>query len=206
MLIAGQAKYCGKNPKNREIIMNEYIKPKVTRENLNSFDHSFEDVFYYLSDLIDQEQEPTMLEVFAMGYLCTINPGFAEKFKQGVISKTERKTFPPEFSEAMELYKAMLDQNDGEDTDESIEQFVKAMRLAPKWFNDMAFDKASEMGLIPNFNHCLADGTPVISSKEMADHLGISEEEVLEMAQKSQTNLETADFINQQDPEIYKIQ
>ncbi|MFW1996738.1 hypothetical protein ACG904_17580 [Acinetobacter guillouiae] len=159
--------------------MNEFIKPKVTRENLNSFDKSTYDVIKYLSDLIEQEQEPTIIETLAMGYLASIDPSFNEVFKNAKISKTEKKTFPPEFTAAMEIYKSMLDKNGEENSDEARLQFQKAMLLAPDWFKDEAHQMAREMGLLPEPTECLEDGTPVFTAEQVATNLGVPVDEVL---------------------------
>lgn len=106
--------------------MNEFIKPKVTRKNVNSIETSVDDVVEYFFELIEQEQEPTILETFAMGCLASMNPTFNEVFKNAKISKTERKTFPPEFTAAMEKYKSMLDENGEENSDEARLQFQKS--------------------------------------------------------------------------------
>ncbi|WP_333670081.1 hypothetical protein [Acinetobacter guillouiae] len=159
--------------------MNEFIKPKVTRKNLNSIETSVDDVVEYFFELIEQEQEPTILEAFAMGYLASMNPTFNEVFKNAKISKTERKTFPPEFTEAMEIYRSMLDENGEENSDEARLQFQKAMLFAPDWFKDEAHQMAREMGLIPEATECLADGSPVFTAEQIAVNLGVPVEEVL---------------------------
>ncbi|MFW1943445.1 hypothetical protein ACG93R_08030 [Acinetobacter guillouiae] len=159
--------------------MNEFIKPKVTRKNLNSIETSVDDVVEYFFELIEQEQEPTILEAFAMGYLASMNPTFNEVFKNAKISKTERKTFPPEFTEAMEIYTSMLDENGEENSEEARLQFQKAMLLAPDWFQDEAHQMAREMGLLPEPTECLADGTPVFTAEQVAANLGVPVDEVL---------------------------
>jgi len=159
--------------------MNEFIKPKVTRQNVNNIETSVDDVVEYFFELIEQEQEPTILEAFAMGYLASMNPTFNEAFKNAKISKTERKTFPPEFTVEMEKYKSMLDENGEETSDEARVQFQKAMLLAPDWFKDEAHQMAREMGLITEPTECLADGSPVFTAEQIAINLGVPVEEVL---------------------------
>lgn len=159
--------------------MNEFIKPKVTRKNVNSIENSVDEVVEYFFELIEQEQEPTILEAFAMGYLASMNPTFNEVFKNAKISKTERKTFPPEFTAEMEKYKSMLDENGEENSDEARLQFQKAMLLAPDWFQYEAHQMAREMGLIPEPTECLADGTPVFTAEQIATNLGVPVDEVM---------------------------
>lgn len=159
--------------------MNEFIKPKVTRKNVNSIESSIDEVVEYFFKLLEQEEEPTIIEAFAMGYLASMNPTFNEVFKNAKISKTERKTFPPEFIEAMEIYRSMLDENGVEKLDEARLQFQKAMLLAPDWFQDEAHQMAREMGLIPEPTECLADGTPVYKAEQIAANLGVPVDEVL---------------------------
>lgn len=159
--------------------MNEFIKPKVTRKNVNRIESSIDEVVEYFFELLEQEQEPTIIEAFAMGYLASMNPTFNEVFKNAKTSKTERKTFPPEFIEAMEIYRSMLDENGVEKLDEARLQFQKAMLLAPDWFQDEAHQMAREMGLIPEPTECLADGTPVFTAEQIATNLGVPVDEVL---------------------------
>ena len=159
--------------------MNEFIKPKVTRKNVNRIESSIDEVVEYFFELLEQEQEPTIIETFAMGYLASMNPTFNEVFKNAKTSKTERKTFPPEFTAAMEIYKSMLDENGEENSDEARLQFQKAMLLAPDWFKDEAHQMAREMGLLPEPTECLADGTPVFTAEQVAKNIGVPVEEVL---------------------------
>jgi hypothetical protein len=159
--------------------MNEFIKLKVNRKNVNNIERSIDEVVEYFFELLKQEQEPTIIEAFAMGYLASMNPTFNEVFKNAKTSKTERKTFPPEFIEAMEIYRFMLDENGVEKLDEARLQFQKAMLLAPDWFQDEAHQMAREMGLIPELTECLADGTPVFTAEQIATNLGVPVDEVL---------------------------
>lgn len=85
---------------------------------------------------------------------------------------------PPEFSEAMKVYKSMLDANDGNDTDESRAQFIKVMNLAPEWFHEMAVGMAKDMGLFEGI-YCLDDGTQVFTAEQVAERLGVPVEDVI---------------------------
>lgn len=161
--------------------------PKITRENLNSLSVPAEQVFEYVRQLYLRGEVMTQVEFIILAFMADSNPTISEMLegKEANIANTE--TFPPEFSEAMEKYKAMLDENSGIETDEARDQFAKAMLLAPDWFHEMAMSEAKTMGLIPKATHCLENGEPVFSLEEIATHLGIS----LEDAQKSLDKLIT---------------
>jgi len=155
------------------------MKKNITRENVNSFENSVADVCDYLKDLVEAGEEPTPLELYAMGYLCTIHPTFERLFSNAPITHTQRSIFPPEFSAEMKKYEAIMEANDGNDSEEARNQFMKAMLLAPDWFNDMARDIANEMGLLPKEVFCLEDGTKVFTPEQVAERLGVPVEEVL---------------------------
>lgn len=162
--------------------MNEFIKPKVTRENLNSFDVRGPEIFEYLVELAENKKPMTDAEVIILSFLAEANPDVKAHIDElgGVcIPSLSNKTFSPEFTEAMELYKSMIDANGGEETEEASAQFYKAMLLAPKWFQDEMYEKAHEFGLIPKPTECLADGTPVFTAEQIAANLGVPVEEVL---------------------------
>lgn len=165
---------------------------KITRENLNSVEADALDIFQYVMDIADRGDELTQAETIILAFICEHNQSAKDRIdaKGGVISSVTQPTLPAlpiEFSEAMEKYKAMLDENAGIETDEARDQFAKAMLLAPDWFHEMAMSEAKTMGLIPKATHCLENGEPVFSLEEIAAHLGIS----LEDAQKSLNKLIT---------------
>lgn len=162
--------------------MNEFIKPKVTRENLNSFDVRGPEIFEYLVELAENKKPMTDAEVIILSFLTEANPDVKAHIDElgGVcIPSLSNKTFSPEFTEAMEIYTSMLDANGGEETEEASAQFYKAMLLAPKWFQEEMYEKAHEFGLIPEPTECLADGTPVFTAEQIAANLGVPVEEVL---------------------------
>lgn len=159
------------------------MKKNITRENVNSFESNVEDVVAYLTDLLTTGEEPTVFETFAMGWLGTISPRFEKLFNEAKITHTKRPTFPAEFSAEMEKYEALV-KTTGEDSEEARNQFMKAMLLAPDWFNDMARDIANEMGLIPKEVFCLEDGTKVFTPEQVAVHLGVPVEEVISQVER----------------------
>ncbi|WP_119689236.1 hypothetical protein [Acinetobacter nosocomialis] len=159
------------------------MKKNIIRGNVNSFESNVEDVVAYLTDLLTTGEEPTVFETFAMGWLCTISPRFEKLFNEASITKTKRPTFPPEFSAEMEKYEALV-KTKGEDSEEARNQFLKAMLLAPDWFNEMARDIANEMGLIPKEVFCLEDGTKVFTPEQVAVHLGVPVEEVISQVER----------------------
>lgn len=159
------------------------MKKNITRENVNSFESNVEDVVAYLTDLLTTGEEPTVFETFAMGWIGTISPRFEKLFNEAKITHTKRQTFPPEFSAEMEKYEALV-KTKGEDSEEARNQFLKAMLLAPDWFNEMARDIANEMGLIPKEVFCLEDGTKVFTPEQVAVHLGVPVEEVISQVER----------------------
>ncbi|HGF9347983.1 TPA: hypothetical protein ACJESZ_002259 [Acinetobacter baumannii] len=159
------------------------MKKNITRENVNSFESNVEDVVAYLTDLLTTGEEPTVFETFAMGWIGTISPRFEKLFNEAKITHTKRQTFPAEFSAEMEKYEAVV-KSKGEDSEEARNQFMKAMLLAPDWFNDMARDIANEMGLVPNAVYCLEDGTKVFTPEQVAEHLGMPVDEVINQIEK----------------------
>ncbi|MDC4302119.1 hypothetical protein NQ910_12145 [Acinetobacter baumannii] len=159
------------------------MKKNITRENVNSFESNVEDVVAYLTYLLTTGEEPTVFETFAMGWIGTISPRFEKLFNEAKITHTKRQTFPAEFSAEMEKYEAVV-KSKGEDSEEARNQFMKAMFLAPDWFNDMARDIASEMGLIPKEVFCLEDGTKVFTPEQVAVHLGVPVEEVISQVER----------------------
>jgi len=154
------------------------MKKNITRENVNSFESNVEDVVAYLTDLLTTGEEPTVFETLAMGWIGTISSRFEKLFNEAKITHTKRPTFPAEFSAEMEKYEALV-KSKGEESEEARNQFMKAMLLAPDWFNDMARDKAKEMGLLPNAVYCLEDGTQVFTPEQVAEHLGVPVEDVI---------------------------
>ena len=118
-----------------------------------------------------------------MGWLGTISPRFEKLFNEAKITHTKRQTFPAEFSAAMEKYEALV-KTKGEDSEEARNQFMKAMLLAPDWFNNMARDIANEMCLIPKEVFCLEDGTKVFTPEQVAEHLGVPVDEVINQIEK----------------------
>ncbi len=145
-----------------------------TSEDLNNPETTVEQIYHYLTILLENGEEPTVLETMAIEYLMLKNPKIAEHFNE-ILSPFSR-----EFSEAMDKYKTLVEQNHGEESEEAVEQFMLAMRLAPKWFIDESFEKAQEMGLLPKFTHCNEKGEPVLTSTEMAEFYGVPETEILE--------------------------
>lgn len=160
------------------------MKKNITRENVNSFESNVEDVVAYLTDLLTTGEEPTVFETFAMGWIGTISPRFEKLFNEAKITHTKRPTFPAEFSAEMKKYEAIMEANGGKDSEEARNQFMKAMILAPDWFNDMARDIANEMGLLPKEVFCLEDGTKVFTPEQVADHLGVPVDEVINQVEK----------------------
>ncbi|KAF1027105.1 MAG: hypothetical protein GAK29_00911 [Acinetobacter bereziniae] len=162
--------------------MNEFIKPKVTRENLNSFDVHAPEIFEYLVELAQNKEPMTDAEVIILSFLAESNPDVKAHIDElgGVcVPSLSDKTFSPEFTAAMEIYKSMLDENGEENSDEARLQFQRAMLLAPEWFKEEAHQMACEMGLLPEPTECLADGTPVFTAEQVAKNLGVPVEEVL---------------------------
>lgn len=159
------------------------MKKNITRENVNSFESNVEDVVAYLTDLLTNGEEPTVFETFAMGWIGTISPRFEKLFNEAKITHTKRPTFPAEFSAEMEKYEVLV-KSKGEESEEARNQFMKAMLLAPDWFNDMARDIANEMGLIPKEVFCLEDGTKVFTPEQVAEHLGVPVDEVINQVEK----------------------
>ncbi|HCJ6519572.1 TPA: hypothetical protein NU719_003532 [Acinetobacter baumannii] len=162
------------------------MKKNITRENVNSFESNVEDVVAYLTGLLNSGEEPTVFETFAMGWLSTISPRFEKLFNEAKITHTQRHTFPAEFSAEMEKYEALV-KSKGEESEEARNQFMKAMLLAPDWFNEMARDIANEMGLIPKEVYCLEDGTRVFTPEQVAEHLGVPVDEVINQVEKLRT-------------------
>ncbi|MCG6614532.1 hypothetical protein [Acinetobacter baumannii] len=162
------------------------MKKHITRENVNSFESNVEDVVVYLTALLTAGEEPTIFETFAMGWICTISPRFEKLFNKASITQSKRPTFPPEFSAEMEKYET-LTKTKGVDSEEARNQFLKAMLLAPDWFNDMALDIASEMELLPKEVCCLEDGTKVFTPEQVAEHLGVPVEDVIKSIEEAKS-------------------
>ncbi len=169
----------------------------ITRSTLNDPETTVEEIYLYLTTILENGEEPTKLEIMATEYLMLKNPRIAEKFNK-ILSP-----FSPEFSEAMDKYKTMVEQNHGEESEEVLDQFMLAMRLAPKWFIDENFEKAQEMGIFPKFTHCNEKGEPVLTSTEMAEFYGVPEKEILEKVDKltQQWRDEAVPSIPECDPE-----
>lgn len=168
-----------------------------TSEDLNKPETTVEQIYVYLKILLENGEEPTMLEAMAIEYLMLKNSHIAKEFQE-ILSP-----FSPEFSEAMDKYKTMVENNNGEESEEAVDQFMFAMRLAPKWFIDESFEKAQEMGLLPKFTHCNEKGEPVLTSTEMAEFYGVPEKEILEKVDKltQQWRDEAVPSIPECDPE-----
>ncbi|MCR4532490.1 hypothetical protein [Acinetobacter venetianus] len=149
---------------------------KITRENLNSFDHSIAEICEYFRELMASGGEPTPLEVFAMGFLALKDARFNELFSLAPITHTEKPQFSSEFNAAMEKYEQLRNEC-GEDSEEARKQLSLAMLVAPDWFVDMAHKEAKDMGLLPKATECMPDGTPVYTVEQIATHFGISVEE-----------------------------
>lgn len=170
--------------------------PKITRENLNSLSVPAEQVFEYVRQLFQRGEVLTQVEFIVLAFMADNSPTIKEMVEGREASVTSTGVFPSEFSEAMETYKAMLDANNGVETDEAREQFTKAMLLAPDWFNDMAMAEIDKMELLPKPTHYLDSGEPVFSLEQIAEHLGVTIEEAQESldkltAQRKELGLET---------------
>ncbi len=88
----------------------------------------------------------------------------------------ERKTFPAEFSELMQQYKAHA-ASLGDDHPITRRLWMLVEHSAPAWFRDEMRQMAHAMNLIPTPRMCNDDGEPLLTTGEMAAHLGISIEE-----------------------------
>jgi ferredoxin-NADP reductase len=89
----------------------------------------------------------------------------------------------PEFSEAMRRY---IDAREryGAESETAKDLLLHAMLIAPPAFMEDAKQMADEMGLTPEADYCLEDGTPMVSLDALAKHLGQSPEEADEAFQK----------------------
>ncbi|MCH7379357.1 MULTISPECIES: helix-turn-helix domain-containing protein [Acinetobacter] len=157
------------------------IAKNITRENVNSLEVPAELVFEYVRQLYLRGEVMTQVEFIILAFMADNNPTINEMLEGKAANIANTETFPPEFSEAMETYKAMLDANNGVETDEARAQFAKVMLLAPDWFNDIAMAEIDKMDLLPKPTHYLDSGEPVFSVEQIAKHLGVSVDD----AQKS---------------------
>jgi hypothetical protein len=89
----------------------------------------------------------------------------------------------PEFSEAMYRYIDACERY-GEESETARDLFLHVMLVAPPAFMEDAMQKADEMGLMPEADFCLEDGTPLVSRDALAKHLEQSPEEVDEAVQR----------------------
>ncbi|MCH7380651.1 helix-turn-helix domain-containing protein [Acinetobacter higginsii] len=157
------------------------LAKNITRENVNSLEVPAEQVFEYVRQLFLRGEVLTQVEFIILAFMADNNPTIKEMVEGKEANITNTKHFPPEFSEAMEKYKAMLDANNGVETDEARAQFAKVIMLAPDWFNDMAMAEIDKMNLLPKPTHYTDNGEPVFSVEQIAKHLGVT----IEDAQKS---------------------
>jgi hypothetical protein len=89
----------------------------------------------------------------------------------------------PEFSAAMHQYIDACERY-GAESETAKDIFLHAMLIAPTAFKEDAQQMADEMGLMPEADAYLEDGTPMISLNALAKHLGQSPEEADEAVQK----------------------
>lgn len=85
----------------------------------------------------------------------------------------------PEFTELMTRY-AEIHEAGQSDTAEARALLSAAMRYAPPEFLEMARREARALGLLPEPDGYLADGTRAYSVATVAAHLGVTEAEVIE--------------------------
>lgn len=86
------------------------------------------------------------------------------------------KTFPPEFSALVAQYRDTA-AGLGDDHPIARRLWLLVEHTAPEWFKDEMRDMARDMGLIPTSRQCNDQGEPIVTSAELAAHLGMSEEE-----------------------------
>lgn len=89
-----------------------------------------------------------------------------------------RERITPEFSAAMHEYIEACEKY-GEESASAKHCWAKAIVLAPPAFIRDICEMAKEEKLLPDTDVYLQDGTPVISSRTLAEHLNVSHEEVL---------------------------
>jgi Mn-dependent DtxR family transcriptional regulator len=92
----------------------------------------------------------------------------------------------PEFSEAMRRYVDACKRY-GEESEQARNLFSEAMLIAPPAFEEEAKQMAREMGLFPEADGYLEDGTPVFNLETIAKHLNKSREEVAKEFQRLNT-------------------
>lgn len=88
----------------------------------------------------------------------------------------------PEFMSALDMHHAMLTTM-GEDHPLTQRAFALVMELAPSELKTLMADKAREMGLMPDPDGYLDDGSPVYRLESVARKLGLSESEAQESVQ-----------------------
>lgn len=86
--------------------------------------------------------------------------------------------FHPKFVEAMTALSSMS-MKQRVDSKRGQELTQQAMFYAPDELKDQFHQKAKEMGLIPKSHMVNKNGEPVYSAKQIADHFGLSEEDVV---------------------------
>lgn len=96
--------------------------------------------------------------------------------------KIKSTEFSPTFTRLMAEYQALSVEE--QEAQEGRMLFANIMRNAPKSFNDMAFNMAKEMELVPDASGYLDNGDPVYSLEDVAEIHGISLEEALEVAKE----------------------
>lgn len=107
-----------------------------------------------------------------------VHPTTVHQLSSAVLQPVQSRILPPEFSEAMHKYKAIVEQY-GEESQEARISFMTAMQLAPDWFMD---DVTSSMGddFLPQASGYLEDGQPVFSLEDIAEKFGVSIEDAAE--------------------------
>lgn len=90
---------------------------------------------------------------------------------------------PPEFMEAIKRHRRLVDTL-GMDHPETMRAMMLAMELAPKELIDEFGDMAREMGLMPEADGYLDDGSPMYRLEDIAERLGVSPAEAEEAMHK----------------------
>ncbi len=102
--------------------------------------------------------------------------------------KIKSTEFSPKFTRLMSEYKAMTEAE--QESDAGRRLFLDVMRSAPQSFQDMAFNKAKEMGLAPDASGYLENGECVYSLQDIAELHGITIDEALELAKEMGIDVE----------------
>lgn len=89
----------------------------------------------------------------------------------------------PEFMAAIKRHRRLVDSL-GMNHPDTLRAMMLAMELAPKELIDEFGDMAREMGLMPEADGYLADGTPMFRLEELAGRLGVSPAEAEETMHK----------------------